>query len=92
MKYVIAYDISDDKARRRVHKTLKNNGYWKQNSVFELDLSQEELKELKFKLTDIINIQEDNLKFYPICSSCDSKIIEVGKRKDNISDKKLLII
>lgn len=30
MRYVIIYDISDDKKRRKDHKTLKSYGAWKQ--------------------------------------------------------------
>jgi CRISPR-associated protein Cas2 len=42
-RYVISYDISDDKRRTRVFELLLGNGDHVQFSVFLADLSQREL-------------------------------------------------
>jgi len=46
-RYLIAYDVSDDKRRARVFKTLMGNGDHAQFSVFFCDLNDVELLKLK---------------------------------------------
>jgi CRISPR-associated protein Cas2 len=43
MKYVVAYDIADDGRRNRVARFLEGWGRRVQKSVFECELSPEEL-------------------------------------------------
>lgn len=45
MRYIIIYDISNDRTRREVYKTLKSYGAWKQYSAFEVDLSKTQYTE-----------------------------------------------
>ncbi len=60
-RYVISYDISDDKRRTRVFELLLGNGDHVQFSVFLADLSQRELILLRTKLLQIINEREDQV-------------------------------
>jgi len=60
---VISYDISDDKRRTRVFELLLGNGDHVQYSVFLADLLQRELIVLKARLSDIINVREDQVLF-----------------------------
>lgn len=60
-RYVISYDISDDKRRMRVFELLLGNGDHVQFSVFLADLSQRELIVLRTKLLQIINEREDQV-------------------------------
>ena len=62
-RYVISYDISDDKRRTTVFELLLGNGDHVQYSVFLSDLSQRELIVLKARLSDIINEREDQVLF-----------------------------
>jgi CRISPR-associated protein Cas2 len=43
MYLVVSYDIHDDKRRNRIHKVLKNFGERIQFSVFECDLTKDQL-------------------------------------------------
>ncbi len=45
-KFVVAYDITEDKERYRVEQTLKNYGFRVQKSVFECRLTKSGLKRL----------------------------------------------
>lgn len=60
-RYVISYDIADDKRRTRVFELLLGNGDHVQYSVFLADLSQRELIILRGKLLELINVREDQV-------------------------------
>jgi CRISPR-associated protein Cas2 len=76
--YVIAYDISDDKRRTKIHKVLLGFGKWTQYSLFECFLSRKELILLQAKLAEHLVAREDSVRFYSLCASCVSKVETVG--------------
>lgn len=78
MIYLISYDIVNDKKRTRLHKMLKNYGTRNQCSVFECDLDDKKYVELVYKINKIKVETGDSIMIYPICSSCQSKIIRKG--------------
>ncbi len=82
MRYVIIYDISDDKIRREVHKTLKSYGAWKQYSAFEVDLTKTQYTELKHKLKDLIPSGE-HIRIYPLTPTNVDNIEEIGQSTDD---------
>ena len=64
MRYVIAYDIADDRRRYQVAKFLEGWGRRVQESVFECDLSPEELEEVINHLEALMNASEDRCHLY----------------------------
>ncbi|MCX7706127.1 MAG: CRISPR-associated endonuclease Cas2 [bacterium] len=70
MFIVISYDITDDKRRNRVAKTLENYGTRVQYSVFECILEKEKFIELQQALNKIIEAEEDSIRFYQLCENC----------------------
>ncbi|RMF87586.1 MAG: CRISPR-associated endonuclease Cas2, partial [Nitrospinota bacterium] len=54
MYVVVSYDITDDKRRNRIHKALKNYGERVQFSVFECNLSPEQVMRMQHSLKKII--------------------------------------
>jgi CRISPR-associated protein Cas2 len=76
--YIIAYDISDDRRRTKVHKVLSGFGTWTQYSLFECFLSKKELVMLKVKLARHLDTTRDSVRFYPLCASCVEKVETVG--------------
>lgn len=70
-RYVIAYDIRDDKRLRVVAKTMVGFGWRMQYSVFISDLDMMELLDLKTRLARVINHAVDSVAF-----------IDVGSPKD----------
>jgi CRISPR-associated protein Cas2 len=60
-RYVVCYDIRDDKRLRRVHKVMKTFGWAMQYSVFVCDLDMVELVQLKGAIGAVINHGEDSV-------------------------------
>src|SRR5690606_19846726 len=59
--YVITYDISDDKRRTNVFKTLTGAGDHAQYSVFFCELNDRELVQLRTRLREAIHQREDQI-------------------------------
>lgn len=60
-RYLIAYDISDDKRRAGVFKTLVGSGDHVQFSVFLCALNLRELAGLRARLAELIHAQDDQI-------------------------------
>ncbi len=65
MKFVIAYDISNDKRRERVARVLLHFGERIQKSVFVAVLDQEQQSELKRELGVVLR-HGDRVEWFPI--------------------------
>jgi CRISPR-associated protein Cas2 len=60
-RYIVTYDVSDDKRRNEVFRTLLAHGDHAQYSVFFCDLSERELVQLKARLRGAIHHREDQV-------------------------------
>ena len=81
-RYLIAYDISDDKRRNSVFKILMGNGDHVQFSVFLCQLNDIELLRLKHELKQNINNKHDQiiiLNLGPSDSDIHTKLECIGK-------------
>ncbi len=65
MKFVIAYDISNDKRRERVARVLLHFGERVQKSVFIAALDQDQQSELKRELGVLLRLG-DRVEWFPI--------------------------
>lgn len=81
MKYLIAYDIQDDGNRLRVSTLLLDHGDRVQKSVFEAELTREELKEILGKAAKYLE-EEDSLRVYPLCQACAKRIASLGRQPE----------
>lgn len=72
--YVIAYDISDDKRRKKISDLLEGYGQRVQYSVFECLLTKKKYKELQDRLQRVFQPGEDNIRFYPLSKSMSENI------------------
>lgn len=88
--FLIAYDLSSDKRRTKLHKTLSGYGQWTQYSFFECFLTEKQLISLRAKIDQIIHYTEDNVRIYPMCSSCQAKVETIGSKPPK-EDKLYLI-
>ncbi len=67
MRFVVSYDISNDKRRRKVATTMEGYGYRVQYSVFECSLSKKQFQKLKRELQPYVKASEmDSIRFYPL--------------------------
>lgn len=81
MQHIIAYDIVNDRTRRKVVKVLTQYSFRVQKSVFEGFVSDTNIKELMTKLEEIIDKNVDSVRCYPLCKTCacQLEIIGIGK-------------
>jgi len=64
MHLVISYDIQNDRRRYKVARLLKGCGQRVQYSVFEVYLSEAQLKEVEQKLKKLISRKQDTVRIY----------------------------
>ncbi len=76
--YIVAYDISSDKRRTKVHKALCGFGEWTQFSLFECYLTERELVKLRLRMTELLDPTEDRVRIYPLCAACQKQVETVG--------------
>ena len=83
---LITYDVSTTSAEgkkrlRLVAKQCVNHGQRVQNSVFECMLDPAQLTMLKIKLKEIINEEEDSLRYYNLGSNWKRRVEHVGTKQ-----------
>jgi CRISPR-associated protein Cas2 len=76
---VVSYDVTNDRRRYKVMKTLEGFGHRVQYSVFECELRPADLEKLKARLKRLIQPQEDDIRFYDLCENCQGKMTMLGK-------------
>lgn len=84
--YVVAYDIADDKRRYRVVKILEGIASRINFSVFECMLSEQQYKDLVKQLETVIDKENDEIVFYPICRRCFTQIKYLFKPLNRAKD------
>ncbi len=77
--FLVSYDICDPKRLRKVAKTCEDFGLRKQYSVFFCRLAAVDLVRLKSRLYDVIDLDQDQVLFVPICARCASAIEALGR-------------
>ena len=84
MKYLVTYDIINDKRRKKLSDLLEGYGVRVNYSVFELELNERKREKLLYEieLKKLINKKYDSLRFYHICQNCISKSFELGNREE----------
>ncbi|MDZ7781130.1 MAG: CRISPR-associated endonuclease Cas2 [Gemmatimonadota bacterium] len=60
-RYLVAYDVSDDKRRDKVFNELHGFGDWAQFSVFLCELTDRELIRMRIELRQAIQEDEDQV-------------------------------
>ncbi|MBB6694121.1 CRISPR-associated endonuclease Cas2 [Cohnella xylanilytica] len=86
MLVLITYDVSTvttagQRRLRLVSKACQAYGQRVQNSVFECVVDATQFKLLKLKLLDIIDEEQDSLRFYRLGNDYKGKIEHVGVKE-----------
>lgn len=92
MRYIISYDISDQKALKKTAKKLEDFAYRIQKSVFMEDFSDAEFKKLQQEITPLIDRKSDSLIFLPVCQSCFEKMRHLGIVDINMQQGECMIL
>lgn len=62
-RFLIAYDITNDRRRTEVFHTLAAHGAWAQFSVYVCDLTASQTIDLVWMLEDLIDTRVDQIMF-----------------------------
>ena len=93
MKFLITYDIVNNKNRKKLSDLLETYGYRVNYSVFECELNKTKLKKLinEIKEKKYTNNKTDSLRFYNLCENCINKSFELTNRSEIFEQKELFI-
>ena len=80
MKYIIAYDIANNKKRKKVANELEGLGYRVTKSVFECELSKTRLAKHE-KFLRKTSSKSDSVRLYRICENCLQNSFDISGAK-----------
>lgn len=96
MLLLITYDVSTETAKgksrlRKVAKICLNYGQRVQNSVFECLVDASQFLIIKNKLLEIIDLQEDSIRFYNLGNQYQNRIEHYGVKETYDPDGVLML-
>jgi len=77
-KYMVCYDVSDDKRRNKIVRELLKIGIRTQYSVFEAEITESQLEIVLSSIEKKIDKKEDSVIAYPLSEKSYKKVIRVG--------------
>ncbi|MDD3807781.1 MAG: CRISPR-associated endonuclease Cas2 [Candidatus Marinimicrobia bacterium] len=86
----VIYDISKNKARRKIVKATEEAGLYRvQKSVFLGSINRASLDEMILKVKEWLNEETDSVYVFPMCETDFKKIILLGQAfdKDMVTDE-----
>ena len=86
---VVSYDISSNRRRYRVMKTMEGFGTRVQYSVFECNLKPREIDDLRKRLKKLVG-EEDSIRFYFLGAEDVKRIERLGDART--VDEKIFIL
>ena len=97
MRYVVAYDIENDRTRTRVSEVLEGYGPRVQKSVFECELEPADLDRLTSRLRRELEKAPEkapggSVRIYRLCASCLVASIGIGDVEQGVGDKPWIVI
>ncbi|AJY77745.1 CRISPR-associated endonuclease Cas2 [Paenibacillus beijingensis] len=86
MLVLVTYDVSTvssegQRRLRQVSKICQNYGQRVQNSVFECVVDAAQFAVLKLKLLDVIDQEQDSLRFYQLGNNYKKKVEHLGVKQ-----------
>jgi CRISPR-associated protein Cas2 len=96
MMVLVCYDVSTlepagQRRLRRVAKVCKDYGQRAQLSVFECEVNPAQWVNLRQKLLDEVNLEEDSLKFYFLGANWRKRVEQLGIKKSYDPDDPLIV-
>jgi CRISPR-associated protein Cas2 len=90
--WLVCYDISDPKRLRKVATACEDYGCRKQLSVFLCRLSTTDFVRLRSRLYDLINLDEDQVLFIPLCGKCAQQIEAIGRPTEAADARDVVVV
>ena len=91
MRYVLSYDITEDKPRTKVAKLMEGVLTRVQYSVFEGDVPEPRLTEAVQKAIGLIDPETDSIRIYHLGKNWEQKVEHHGKNDDYNIDAPLIL-
>ncbi|SFV51927.1 CRISPR-associated protein Cas2 [hydrothermal vent metagenome] len=93
MRYIVAYDIANDKRRKKLSDLLEGYGIRVNYSVFEIELNQTKKERLLFEIErqKLIHPKHDSLRFYHLCQNCVAKSFELADKPEPFESEEMFI-
>ena len=79
MRFVVCYDISDDRRRAHVSAAMLDFGPRLQESVFLATLDDELFSRMMERLKKLIEPAVDCVHVFPLCQRCGDGVIALGR-------------
>ena len=92
MRYVVCYDISDDRRREQLSTILLDFGRRIQESVFVADLDEELAGKMQERVKNVLDVALDRLHIFPLCAACSSKAVSMGAAAELPKDQEFYIL
>jgi CRISPR-associated protein Cas2 len=93
MRYVVAYDIEDDRARTRIAAVLASYGTRVQKSVFECNLQPEALERLTAALSEeLAAAAGGDVRIYRLCADCYGASVGLGELEEGTGGEPWIIV
>lgn len=90
--YIITYDISDNKRLAKIARIMVNYTQRVLYSVFEGELTQAQIKEIKEKVAKIMEPMSDSVIYFRLCTECVAKIKSAGKKTPVQTDQAFIVV
>jgi CRISPR-associated protein Cas2 len=91
MQLLIAYDIQDDKRRKKISDILEGFGYRVNYSVFELSITKTKYIKLLSQFEEIVVKKEDSLRIYHLCEKCVLQCTELCDKPSIFEQKEMFV-
>jgi CRISPR-associated protein Cas2 len=79
VRFVICYDVTDDRRRERLASTLLDFGRRVQESVFMATLDDELFGRMMKRVEQLVDAEADTLHVLPLCAACEGKVRRLGR-------------
>ena len=80
MYIILVYDVGEKRVGK-VCKTLRKHLTWVQNSVFEGEVSEADLRKIQLEVEQVVELDEDSLMFYCIRNPKGWRKVVMGQEK-----------
>lgn len=93
-RFVVCYDVANDRRRREIAACLDGYGDRIQESVFELAVDRALMEGCLAEISAIIDRSEDNIAIYRLCGSCERErsYLGVGATADRVGEEAVFIV
>lgn len=95
MRYVVAYDVEDDRARARIAGVMERFGLRVQKSVFECRLEGKDLDRLVRRLERELTAAGGaggNVRIYRLCADCYQSSQGIGQAAEGLEGEPWIVV